>query len=378
MHIRLLAGEPSGDLLGASLMSALKQRYPQLRFSGIGGPHMQAQGLNTEADMERLSVMGFFEPLKRLPELLRIRKHFVAQSLQDRPDLFIGIDSPDFNLPIAKKLKVQGVKTAHYVSPSVWAWRQKRVVKIRQSVDLMLTLFPFETEFYKTHAVPATFVGHPMADEIAIDTDQQEYRQQLQLDADAKILAVLPGSRMGEVRTLIPVFSACMRDLVAKHPDLQFVIPAANATLLAFLEQSMSEELLGAAYGKVTLRLGESRATMGAADAVLLASGTSTLEAMLLKKPMVMAYKLSAITYNIVKRMINVGHFALPNLLSDHVLVPEFIQDEATLDNLLPALESALYDNSQRALLLERYTDVHQQLRGGASAKACNAISELL
>jgi lipid-A-disaccharide synthase len=377
-HIRLLAGEASGDLLGASLMRALKKLHPGARFSGIGGPNMTAEGLVSEAEMERLSVMGFFEPLKRLPELLAIRRRFVAQSLMDKPDLFVGIDSPDFNLPIARKLREQGLRTAHYVSPSVWAWRQKRVIKIKASVDIMLTLFPFETKFYEEHAVPAVCVGHPMADEIALEIDPAAFRRQLSLAEQGRLLAVLPGSRKGEVKSLIPIFAPIMRELAAKHPDLHFVIPAANPALRALLDELLTPDLLGSARERLTITDGESRAAMAASDAVLLASGTSTLEAMLLKKPMVMAYRLSAITHSIVKHMIKLPYFSLPNLLSQQHFVPEFIQHDATPENMLPVVEQALFDSDFRSQRIEQFQRIHEDLQGNASEHAAQALSELL
>lgn len=377
-HIRLLAGEASGDLLGASLMRALKRRYPAARFSGIGGPNMIAEGMVSEAEMERLSVMGFFEPLKRLPELLAIRRRFVAQSLSLKPDLFVGIDSPDFNLPVARKLREQGIRTAHYVSPSVWAWRQKRVIKIKASVDLMLTLFPFETRFYAEHDVPAICVGHPMADEIALTIVPAEYRQQLALAEEGPLLAVLPGSRKGEVKSLLPIFAPLMRELAERHPALRFVMPAANPAIRALLDTLLTPAMLGDAANRLTITEGESRAAMAASDAVLLASGTSTLEAMLLKKPMVMAYKLSAVTYSIVKHMISLPYFSLPNLLSQEHLVPEFIQGEAQPANMLPALEQALFDKALREQRIASFQRLHEDLQGSASEHAAEALSSLL
>ena len=379
LNVTLLAGEASGDLLGAALMAALRARHSDIAFTGIGGERMQQEGLISRTPMHRLSVMGLFEPLKRLPELLRIRRNITDFCLQTRPDVFIGIDSPDFNLPIERKLRAAGIKTVHYVSPSVWAWRQKRVIKIKQSVDLMLALFPFEAQFYAEHAVPVRFIGHPLADAIPLQPQAADYRQQLGLDQQARWLAVLPGSRMGETRYLAPAFLQTIAWCAQRLDDLKFVIPAANDRLYEHLQKELQQCAACQPFmQRIHLQRGGAQEAMGAADAILLASGTSTLEAMLLKRPMVVAYRLSALTYAIVRRMIKLPYFSLPNLLADEALVPEFVQKQVCAEQLGPAVLAQLEDSERRAMLQQIFTDIHQQLRLGASEQAADAILEII
>ncbi len=379
LKVTLLAGEASGDLLGAALMAALRARHDNIVFTGIGGVRMQQEGLVSRAPMDRLSVMGLFEPLKRLPELLRIRREITEFCLQTRPHVFIGIDSPDFNLPIERKLRAAGITTVHYVSPSVWAWRQKRVLKIKQSVDLMLALFPFEAQFYAEHAVPVRFIGHPLADAIPLQPQTADYRQQLSLDQQARWLAVLPGSRMGEARYLAPAFLQTIAWCAQRLDDLKFVIPAANEKLYAYLQTELRQCADCQPYlERIHLQQGSAQEAMGAADAILLASGTSTLEAMLLKRPMVVAYRLSALTYAIVRRMIKLPYFSLPNLLADSELVPEFVQKQVCAQQLGPAVLQQLEDSERRAELQQIFTDIHSQLRLGASDQAAEAVLKLI
>ncbi len=373
--LALLAGEASGDVLGASLMRAMKAQNPSVEFQGIGGSKMTAAGLQSQVEMERLSVMGLFEPLKRLPELLRIKRNYVDQCIADPPDLFVGIDSPDFNLRVATELHRQGVRTAHYVSPSVWAWRQKRVLKIKQSVDLMLTLFPFEAAFYEIHDVPVRFVGHPLADELPLQPDKSEFRRELALTDNTTYVAVLPGSRRGESARMMPVFLDSMLWLSERRPDIRYLVPAANAVIRQSLDEMLKDHALSE---RVTVYDGRSQTVMGAADAILLASGTSTLEAMLLKTPMVMAYKVSAATYAIVRHMVKSDFFALPNLLAGELLVPEFIQHDAQADVLGAALLAELEDESRKISLQSRFLDIHHQLRMDASAQAAEALTDLM
>lgn len=372
--IKILAGEASGDLLGGSLMQAMRSHQSNMVIEGIGGPEMLAQGLQSQVPMERLAVMGLFEPLKRLPELLRIKRHYVNDCLANRPDLFVGIDSPDFNLRVAAELHKAGIKTAHYVSPSVWAWRQKRVIKIRQNVDLMLTLFPFEEEFYQQHGVPVRFVGHPLADSISLEQDAGAYRRELGLDETACYVAVLPGSRLGESKRMMPLFKESMAWLAERRPDITFLVPAANDELHAWLEALFIDDVL---FEKVQLLRGRAQQVMGASNAVLLASGTSTLEAMLLKKPMVMAYCLSELTYKIVKRMIKLPYFSLPNLLAGEQLVKEFIQHDAQPAAMGQALLQELEDKERAQSLQARYREIHIALRQNASETAAQALLAL-
>lgn len=371
LKVALVAGEASGDILGAGLMQALREQHPDIEFIGVGGPLMQAQGLQSFFPMERLAVMGLVEVLGRLRELLRRRRELATYLLQQQPDVFIGIDAPDFNLDLELKLREQGIKTVHYVSPSVWAWRQKRVFKIRQACDLMLCLLPFEAQFYQEHQVPVHFVGHPLADSIALEHDREAARQQLQLSGAGPVVALLPGSRGGEVARLGELFLATARLLHQRDPSLHFVLPAANAMRRAQLE-TLLENFTDV---PVTLLDGQSRLALQACDAVLIASGTATLEAMLFKRPMVVAYRLAWLTYRILKLMVKSRYFALPNLLADEALVPEFIQHAATAENLAGAIEQQLADGSRQTA---RFLELHQLMRRDASRQAARAVLELL
>ena len=356
-------------------MAALRERDSYCQFSGIGGSKMQAEGMRSAVDMERLSVMGLFEPLKRLPELLRIKRDFVERCIAQPPDLFVGIDSPDFNLRVAAQLHTAGIKTAHYVSPSVWAWRQKRVLKIKQSVDLMLTLFPFEEQFYQQHEVPVCFVGHPLADELPVESHKWQYREQLGLSQDSCYVAVLPGSRRGESERMMPLFLQTMEWLAERRPDIRFLIPAANEMIKGYVTSLLVSHPL---LERCQIHSGQSQQIMGASDTVLLASGTSTLEAMLLKTPMVMAYKLSAVTYNIVKHMITLPYFALPNLLAGEKLVPEFIQHEAEPEAMGLAVLSELENEARPQQLQERFVEIHRSIKRDASSRAAEALINLV
>ncbi|NLY14062.1 MAG: lipid-A-disaccharide synthase [Gammaproteobacteria bacterium] len=371
LKVALVAGEASGDILGAGLMQALRAQHANIEFIGVGGPLMQAQGLQSYFPMERLAIMGLVEVLGRLPELLARRKRLIATFKEQRPDVFIGIDAPDFNLTIELQLRAAGIKTVHYVSPSVWAWRQKRVLKIRKGCDLMLTLLPFEAQFYREHQVPVLFVGHPLADSVALHNDAQPARELLGLPADAQVVALLPGSRGGEVAKLGPLFIDTARYLLAEKPHLRFILPAAN--------QARREQLEAMLAGMPNLPIeildGQSQTALQACDAVLIASGTATLEALLFKKPMVVAYKLAPVSYWLLKRMVKSPYVSLPNLLAAQMLVPEFIQDAATAEALGDAVLAQLRDGSQQT---QRFTELHQSLRCNASQRAAQGILQLL
>ncbi len=371
LKVALVAGEASGDILGSGLMQALREQHPHIEFIGVGGPLMEACGLQSFFPMERLAVMGLVEVLGRLRELLRRRKELAAWLLEQQPDVFIGIDAPDFNLDLELKLRQQGIKTVHYVSPSVWAWRQKRVLKIRKACDLMLCLLPFEAQFYEEHQVPVHFVGHPLADSIALDNDPLVARQQLGLTVSAPVVALMPGSRGGEVGRLGELFLHSARLLHQRNPDIQFVLPAANAARKEQLQQLL------AAFPELPVSLleGQSQLALQACDAVLIASGTATLEAMLFKRPMVVAYRLAGLTYHILKRMVKSRHFALPNLLAGETLVPEFIQHAATAENLAAAIEQQLADGSRQTV---RFLELHQLMRRDASRQAASAVLQLV
>lgn len=367
--IALVAGEASGDILGSGLMRALKARHPDVRFIGVGGPLMEAEGLVSSFPMERLAVMGLVEVLGRLRELLKRRKALVADLIAQRPDVFIGIDAPDFNLDIELKLRRAGIKTVHYVSPSVWAWRQKRVLKIREGCDLMLTLLPFEARFYEEQGVPVRFVGHPLADTIALSADREAARAELGL-GDGPVVALMPGSRGGEVGRLGALFLDTARLLVERVPNLRFVVPCANAARRTQLEQMLAGREL-----PVTLLDGRSHQALAACDAVLIASGTATLEALLYKRPMVVAYRLSPVTFWILKRMVKSPYVSLPNLLAQRMLVPELLQDAATEQALAQALLPLLADGRGQT---EHFEQIHHSLRRDASNQAADAVLALV
>ena len=373
-RIALVAGEASGDILGAGLMAALRDRFPDAEFVGVGGEEMTAGGFHSLFPMERLSVMGITEVLARLPELLRLRRKLVDFLREQRPDVYIGIDSPDFNLPVARRLHARGIRTVHYVSPSVWAWRQGRIHGIKASIDLMLCLLPFESDFYEQHGVPVAFVGHPLADRVPLQPDTHGARDALGLDAGAPVLAMLPGSRGGEVGAMLPIFIKALMRLKAKHPSLQTVVPAVNAE-----REAQIRELLDASgIGGVTVVRGQSRRAMEAADTVMLASGTATLEAMLMKKPMVVGYRMGRLSYFIISRLLRAPHVALPNLLAGERLVPELIQNDLSVPALAAAVDGYLSDPVRADGLADTFTSLHQQLRRDASNRAADAVATLL
>ncbi len=380
MHIVIVAGEASGDILGAGLMQAMLTIDTNIQFSGIGGERMIALGFNSLFPLDRLSVMGFVEPLKRLPELLHIRKTIKQHCVEVNAAAFIGIDSPDFNLNIERFAKGQGIKAVHYVSPSVWAWRQGRIKGIKKSVDLMLTLLPFEAQFYRDHDVAVAFVGHPLADEIPMQCDVESAREKLALHiADGeRLLAVMPGSRSGEVGLLGPLFFNTLRAIAQQAGPCQFIIPCANDARKAQLQTQI--DALSAKLSGLVLHLidGQSHDVMAASDAVLLASGTTALEAMLLKKPMVVAYKLHPLTYFIAKFLVKTPYIALPNLLAKEGLVPELIQDEANSQNILKSLVPLLRDNTVIAAQINHFNRLHSSIHKEASAEAAKTIINLL
>lgn len=373
LRIGMVAGEESGDILGAGLISQLKRRYPDAIFEGIGGSRMIEQGFKSFFPQDRLAVMGFVEPLKRLPELLRIRKTLADYFVQKLPDVFIGIDSPDFNLHLEMILRNRGIRVAHYVSPSVWAWRQGRIKKIKTAVDLMLTLFPFENDIYARHHIRAVCVGHPLADSIPLDDQTLAARMALGIQPDAQVLAILPGSRQAEVERLGALFLEVASRLAASIPNLVVLCPAANPKRLEQLKVLLAGRSL-----QVELHLGNSHQLMAAADVVLMASGTTSLEAMLLKKPMVIAYKVAPLSYWIYKRLVKVSMIGLPNLLAGEKIVPEFIQDAATPDNLCQAVGELLSDRQAHHRQKDAFLRLHQSLRRDANQQAADAIQGLI
>jgi lipid-A-disaccharide synthase len=374
LRIGILAGESSGDILGSHLLRALRQRFGDIEVRGIGGPLMAAEGLHSLYPMERLSVMGFVEPFKRLPELLRIRGALFRELRDDPPDVFIGIDSPDFTLHLEQKLRRFGVKTVHLVSPSVWAWRKGRIRKIKRAVDLMLCLFPFETAIYRENDVPVAFVGHPLADDIPLESDRQAARDALAVSSSTRLVALLPGSRGSEVRLLAPLFLAVAQKMAAADSNLAFVLPAASDARYRELETLVAQ------YPNVPVMLtaGQSSRAMVASDAVLLASGTATLEAMLLKRPMVVAYRMAAISWAVISRLVSTPFVALPNVLAGRELVPELLQNQATVTGIIQALEKQLADTKGKADILVEFDRIHRDLRLDFSAQAAQAIETLL
>jgi lipid-A-disaccharide synthase len=374
LRVGILAGEASGDILGSRLLSALQRRYPDLQVEGIGGPLMQAQGLHSLFPMDRLSVMGFVEPLKRLPELLRIRRSVYEHFLASPPDVFIGIDSPDFCLRLEARLRRAGIKTVHLVSPSVWAWRQGRIRTIRRAVDRMLCLFPFETAIYHQHGIAADFVGHPLADEIPLFTEREHARHALGLAEEGRLLALLPGSRSGEVAALTPLFLEVARRLAAADPELRFALPAANVER----EVQIASLLQQAPNLPLTLVQGRSRDVMAAADAVLLASGTATLEALLVQRPMAVAYRMAPLSWALVSRLVRIPFAALPNILAGRALVPELIQADATPSGLVAAVQPLLYNAKVAAEQRQAFAAIHQSLALGFGERCADAIEALL
>lgn len=369
LRVALVAGEASGDILGAGLMQALKARHPDAEFIGVGGARMEAEGLKSYFPMERLAVMGLVEVLGRLFELLGRRRQLARDLIAAQPDVFIGIDAPDFNLGLELKLRRAGIKTVHYVSPSVWAWRQKRVLKIREACDLMLTLFPFEAQFYDAHQVPVRFVGHPLADAIAPQADRAAAREALDLPQDEPVVALMPGSRGGEVARLGELFLDAAIRLRALRPGIRFLLPCATPERREQLEQMLAGRDL-----PLTLLNGRSHEALAACDAVLIASGTATLEALLYKRPMVVAYRVAPLTYRILKRLVKSPYISLPNLLAERLLVPELIQDAATPEALAQAV-APLIDGGQ--VQTEGFDVIHRALRRDASVSAADAVLKL-
>ena len=371
----LVAGEASGDNLGGGLLRALHARQPALRAFGVAGPRMVEAGCEAWVASEELAIMGLAEILKHLPRLLRLRRDLVARLLQAQPDVFVGIDSPEFNLRVAAQLKAQGIPTVQYVSPQVWAWRQGRVRTIGQSVDLVLCVLPFESRFYDAHDVRAVFVGHPLADRIPLESLPGPARAALGLAASAPTVAVLPGSRRGEVSKLGGPFAATLAWLHARRPDLRFVAPMANAAVRTMFEHSLAQYAPGIPVAVID---GRAQEALAAADAVLVASGTATLETALIKRPMVVAYRLAPLTAWLMRgmKLMKADYFAQPNLLAGRQVVPEYLQEDVRPDVLGPALLAQL-ERPDHDELIATFTAIHQTLRCDASARAADAILEL-
>ncbi len=377
LRIGIVANEVSGDLLGAALMRALRGLRDDIRFEGVGGERMLAEGCDSLIPMERLSVMGLVEVLKHLPELIGLRRQLARHFLANPPDVFIGIDAPDFNLGLEKRLKGAGIPTVHYVSPTVWAWRPGRVHDIRASVDLLLSLFPFETAFLAQHQVPVRYVGHSLADEIPLACDRAQARHRLGLRQEGPVVAILPGSRMSEIQRLSTDFIGAARWVLQRRPDTVFVTPLVSPAVRRAFEQQIE-----AAAPELPLLLldGRAREAITAADVVLTASGTATLEALLLKRPMVVGYRMQWLTFWLIKqlKLVKVPHIAMANLLAGERLAPEYLQGECTPENLGGALLGFLDAPGEVARIQQRYREIHCDMRRDSSRKAAEAVLALI
>ena len=368
----IVVGEHSGDTLGAGLMTALIKRFPNAKFVGIGGPKMLALGFESLFDMEELSVMGIFEVLGRLKRLFHVKDSLVEYFTTHKPDVFIGIDAPDFNLRLELSLKQQGIKTVHYVSPSVWAWRPKRIFKIAKATNLVLSLLPFEKAFYDQHKVPCQFVGHSLADDIPMESDAFQARADLGLPQDKKIIALMPGSRGGELSRLVAPFLHSANQLLAQDSELVFIAPMVSdkrAKQFSELKAQIAPNI------HVEIMIGKTQQAMAASDCLLTASGTVTLEAALIKRPMVICYKFNFVTYLLAKWLVKLQWFSLPNLLANQSLVPELLQDEVVPENIVPLIKERLYQD--QSSLNQAFIDIHLSLKQDASEQAATAITKL-
>ncbi len=375
LTIALIAGETSGDILGAGLIRALKEKHPDIHFVGVAGPLMQAEGCEAWYEMEELAVMGIVEVLGRLPRLLHIRRDLTRRLTQLRPDVFVGIDAPDFNIPLEGRLKQSGIKTIHYVSPSVWAWRQKRVFKIGRNTNLVLAFLPFEKAFYDKYDVPCRFIGHTMADSLPLVPDKLAAREKLSISADALCLALLPGSRSAEVEMLSADFLKAAQLLRLRYPALEIVVPMVNAH-----RRAQFEEIKARVAPELVLHLidGQARDVMIASDAAILASGTAALECMLAKCPMVVGYRMKPFTFWLAKRLVKTEWVSLPNLLAGREVVKELLQEECQPELLAAALEPLLHEGPERTALLQTFTELHKTIRWDADEQAAQAVLELV
>jgi lipid-A-disaccharide synthase len=380
LRVGVIAGEPSGDLLGAGLLREIRRTYPDARFFGVAGPAMIAEGAESWVPMERLSVMGLAEVLRHLPELARIRRRLTDRMLALRPDVVVGIDAPDFTLGVERRLRDAGIRTVHYVSPTIWAWRAGRIHGIAKAADEVLCLLPFEPALYTAHGSRARFIGHPMADAIPFAVDREASRQRLGMAPSAgrkEVVALLPGSRMGEVTRLGGEFAAAAALLAARHPGVRFIAAMASASIREMFTAQLAQRAPGL---KVQLVDGRSREVIAAADVVLLASGTATLETALLKRAMVVAYKVSSPTYRILSllRLIKSRHIALPNVMAGEEVAPELIQGAATPERIAAEVGALLSDPARRARMEARFAALHEGLRQGADRKAADAVLSLV
>jgi lipid-A-disaccharide synthase len=377
LRIGIVAAEPSGDLLAGGLMAALRERVADVEFEGIGGERMAAHGLKSRVPLEKLSVMGLVEVLKHLPELLRIRRGLVEHWLANPPDLFIGVDAPDFNLGLEEKLKAAGIPTVHYVCPTVWAWRPGRVKLLRRATDLILSIFPFEPAFLEQHGVNSRYIGHTLAREMPLEPDREAARAALGLPVQGRVLALLPGSRRSEIEVLSRPFLQAVGRLKADYPELQVIVPLAN---------ERGRELFAVQHARHAVDLplkmvvGRTQEALAAADLALVASGTATLEGLLSKRPMVIGYKVHWLTYLIVKafRLVRLENYSMANLLAGERLAPEYLQGACEPEQLAPALQAILQDPERIAGIQQRYREIHQGMIRNTNAEAAAAVLELL
>jgi lipid-A-disaccharide synthase len=370
--IAIVAGEASGDLLGSHLMEALKAARPDVRFVGIGGPKMKAVGMDVMFPMEKLAVNGYVEVLKHYRELVGIRRKLRSHFLSQRPDVFIGVDAPDFNLDLELALKQHGIPAIHYVSPSIWAWRGERIHKIKRAVTHMLALFPHEPRLYQQAGVPVDYVGHPLADLLPEQPKRAEMRETMRIPVQAKVFAFLPGSRQGEVKRLANIYIETAKLILKKHPEARFLVPLVSRETRGIFEQALYD--CDAQELPITMLFGHAQDAMIAADGVLVASGTATLEAALLKRPMVITYRLNALSLWLMKRKGYLPYYGLPNILCGRFVVPELMQEDATPENLAQALLNQVNDKKAVAELEQTFLELHRTLRQNTAQKAAAAI----
>ena len=374
--IAMVAGEASGDLLGSHLVGALTERRAGLTFHGIGGPRMMGHGFDSFYPMEKLAVRGYVEVLRHYREIMGIRRDLLSRLLEERPRLFIGIDAPDFNLDLEYRLKAAGIPTMHYVSPSIWAWRRSRLRRIARSVSHMLVLFPFESEIYREAGVPVTYVGHPVADSIPLKVNKAAAREQLRLPQGKLVIALLPGSRQSELRYMADTFVQTAKRLHASLGNVHFVCPTASRPTRDLFEEAIHRN--GAAELPLTLMFGHSHEALAAADFALVASGTATLETALFKTPMVIVYKMSPLTWSLMRRMLYMPYVGLPNILAGEFLVDELMQDAATPEALSDALLALVGDTARQKRQVERFAEIHLTLRQDNATKSAQAVLEVL
>ncbi|MCB6183605.1 lipid-A-disaccharide synthase [Leeia sp. TBRC 13508] len=374
--IALVAGEASGDTLGAHLVSALKKHLPNARFVGIGGPKMIKEGMTSWWPQEKLAVMGYVEVLKHYREIVGIRKQLKARLLADAPDVFIGIDAPGFNLDLEIDLKRRGIKTIHYVSPSIWAWKAKRIHKIKRAVNHILALFPFEPELYKAEQIPVTYVGHPLADVFPIDPPKADIREQMKIGMSRPVFAMLPGSRQSELKQHASLFVKTAKLIAEQVPDALFLVPLMTRETREIFEKACFKEDCSAF--EMNLMYGHAPEAMAAADVVLVASGTATLEAALMKRPMVITYKMSPITWWLMTRKMYLPYVGLPNILSKEFVVPEIMQKKATPQSLSVALLESFRNKDLQVSLKERFTNLHLLLKQNTAQKAAEAVLQVM